>query len=480
MFICSPADESEPQAVGCLCHSPAFACLNAMVEQKFSRRSFLTGTAAAVGAAALWPKKASAGIPHAPRGPVAFTNVRLFSGKSNKLDTGLRVIVEGAKIKIVESDAEPLTEGTEVIDGGGRSLMPGLIDAHWHSMMAAIGLNDLMTGDIGYINLVVAEEARKTLMRGFTTIRDMAGPCFGLKRAIDAGQTPGPRIFPSGSMIAQAFGQGDFRMPYEVPAALAVPLNGGFAFGGGAIADGADQVLKRARAQLTHGASQLKLAAGGGVASNYDPIDEFRAVADVAENWGTYVAVHAYAPRAIRTAIRGGGTCIEHGQLIDEETAKMMADTGVWLSIQPFLDNEFAHPMPTPTGRARQLQVFAGTDIAYNLAKKYKLKTAWGSDILFDPKMAVHQGAVLATLTRWYTPAEILTMATSTNAELLAMSGPCNPYPGKLGVIEADAYADLLVVDGDPSANINLITDPEKNLQIIMKDGRIYKNTLAA
>ena len=167
------------------------------------------------------------------------------------------------------------------------------------------------------------------------------------------------------------------------------------------------------------GASQLKLAAGGGVASNYDPIDvsqytepEFRAAVNAAENWGTYVAVHAYTPRAIRTAIRGGVRCIEHGHLMDEASAKLIADSDVWLSTQAFLDNDFANPRPTPEAEAKAQQVYAGTDAAYRFAKQYKLKTAWGTDILFDPQMTERQGAILATLTRWYSPVEILKMAT--------------------------------------------------------------------
>ena len=241
----------------------------------------------------------------------------------------------------------------------------------------------------------------------------------------------------------------------------------------------------RAREQLMLGASQLKLAAGGGVSSNYDPIDvsqyteaEFRAAVDAAENWGTYVAVHAYTPRSIKAAIRGGVRCIEHGNLMDEATARLIADSDVWLSTQPFLNNQFAKPQPTPEGEAKAQQVYAGTDAAYRLARRHRLKTAWGTDILFDPRMTANQGAILTTLVRWYSPAEILKMATAVNGELLAMSGPRNPYPGKLGVVEEGALADLILVDGDPIENLKLIADPEKNFVVIMKDGRIVKNTL--
>lgn len=487
MFTCTSAEEIRPQAFGCLCHSPALARLNALVEQKFSRRTFLTGAAVIVGTATIRPSDATAAVPDAPNSPIAFTNINVFDGRSHTLKAGQRVVIEGNKIKAVEDAGDPVAEEIEVIDGGGRTLMPGLIDAHWHSMLAALPLSDLMTADVGYINLAAAEEAGRTLMRGFTSVRDMAGPSFGLKRAIDSGITSGPRIWPSGAMISQTGGHADYRMPYEIPSAPNAPLSHGDAIGAGAIADGADQVLKRAREQLMLGASQLKLAAGGGVASNYDPLDvsqfteaEFRAAVSAAENWGTYVAVHAYTPSAIQMAIRGGVRCIEHGQLMDEETARIIADEDIWLSSQPFLDDEDAIPFPEGSAsRAKQLEMSAGTDTAYELAKKYNLKTAWGTDTLFDRNLATKQGKQLAKMVRWYTPAEVLATATGTNADLLAMSGPRNPYPEKVGVIEAGAYADLLIVDGDPIADIELIVDPEKNLKLIMKDGRIYKNTLA-
>ena len=163
---------------------------------------------------------------------------------------------------------------------------------------------------------------------------------------------------------------------------------------------------------------------------------------------------------------------------MDEATARLIAEKNVWLSAQPFLDNEFSNRMPTAEGQAKANLVYAGTDAAYRLAKKHKLKTAWGTDILFDPAMTANQGAILASLAQWYSPVEILKMATAVNAELLAMSGPRNPYPGRLGVVEEGALADLLLVDGDPTADIGLIANPEKNLVVIMKGGRIYKNTL--
>ena len=163
---------------------------------------------------------------------------------------------------------------------------------------------------------------------------------------------------------------------------------------------------------------------------------------------------------------------------MDEATAKLMAEKGIWLSMQAFPD-ELADAFPPGSfEREKAMEVFAGTDTTYKLAKKYKIKTAWGTDILFSPQLARRHGTLLTKLVQWYTPAETLVMATGTNAQLLALSGKRNPYPGKLGVVEEGALADLLLVDGDPIANIKLIEDPEKNLLVIMKDGRIYKNAL--
>ena len=189
--------------------------------------------------------------------------------------------------------------------------------------------------------------------------------------------------------------------------------------------------------------------------------------------------VHAYTPDAIQMAIRAGVKSVEHGNLIDEKTAKLIAKKGVWLCLQPFLDDEHAIPFPKGSeNREKQLSMTDGTDRAYKLAKKYKIKTAWGTDTLFSPELAKHQGAQLAKLIQWYEPWEVLKMATHDNGELLILSGPRNPYPNKLGVIEPGAYADLIIVAGNPLKNIDLISDPDKNFVLIMKDGVIYKNTL--
>ena len=416
---------------------------------------------------------------------VLFHHVRILDGVKEEVWGPADVLVQGNKIATISIKPIPSDPDTKVIDGTGRTLMPGLIDAHTHIMLAALPMQVALTADIGYINLVAAREAQATLMRGFTSIRDMGGPAFGLKRAIDQGLYPGPRIYPSGAMISQTSGHGDFRMPYEIPRTIGNPLSHAEQAGVAIIADGPDQVLMRSREQLMLGASQLKLMAGGGASSLYDPLDavqytpeEIHAAVEAANNWNTYVAVHAYTPAAIKMAIGAGVKCIEHGQLADEPTVKLMAENGVWWSLQPFLADQDANVMQDPASRAKQLEISQGTENAYRLAKKYNMKTAWGTDILFSPTGATSQGRQLTKLTRWYSPAKVLTMATGDNAQLLALSGPRNPYPGKLGVVQEGALADLLLVQGDPVANINLVETPETSFAVIMKDGKIYKNLL--
>ncbi len=421
-----------------------------------------------------------------PPAAVIFENVRIFTGASAQLSSPSHVLVVGNTIKTISSApiADPPAAPVTRIRGEGRTLMPGLIDAHTHLMFATVSQAVLLSGDVGFLNVAAVKAAGDLLLQGFTSVRDLGGPVFGLKRGIDLGLVPGPRIWPAGAFISQSGGHGDFRLPNDLPA-----RPGDFTFGeragATAIADNPDTVRVRAREQLALGASQVKLMAGGGVASGYDPLDvtqytvpELRAAVEAAENWGTYVTVHAYTPRAVRQAIEAGVKCIDHGQLLDEPTARLMAEKGIWWSLQPFVDDK-ASPFPAGSpSRAKQLEMYGGTDTAYGLARKLKIRTAWGTDTLFDAAAAAKEGEQLAKMVRWYTPAEVLKMATADNADLLALSGKRSPYPGRLGVVEEGALADLLLVDGDPVANIRLIEDPGKSFVVIVKDGKIFKNLL--
>jgi imidazolonepropionase-like amidohydrolase len=394
--------------------------------------------------------------------------------------------VRGNKIEAISTQPIPVDRraDTRIIDGGGRTLMPGLIDNHWHAAMARVTPVQAF-GDITYNSLHAGAEATDTLMRGFTTVRDLGGPVFGLKTAIDEGVLPGPRIYPSGAVITVTSGHGDFRQLTDLPRTIGGMLTRMEQLGGAMVADSPDEVRLRTREQLMQGASQIKLTAGGGVSSPFSPIDvttfneaELRAAVEAAENWGTYVTVHAFTPAAIQRSIAAGVKVIEHGMLMDDATAKLMAEKGIWLSMQP-IPEALVKGFPVGTvQREKAEEVWLGIPKTYELAKKYKLKTAWGTDVLFSRALAQQQGAILASMAQWFTPAETLIMATSTNAELLTLSGKRNPYPGKLGVVEQGALADLLLVEGNPLDNINLIAAPANNFKIIMKDGTIYKNTM--
>ncbi|WP_347352291.1 amidohydrolase family protein [Intrasporangium sp.] len=414
-------------------------------------------------------------------------NVRVFDSHAGTVGGPSQVVVRGGLVETVAPAGVELADapGT-VVDGDGGTVIPGLIDAHWHSAFAACPLQAALMGNVDFVHLLSGAAAGQTLQRGFTTVRDAGGPTFGLKQAIDAGILPGPRIYPSGAMISQTGGHGDFRMLTEIPRGRIGSLSHSELVGAVAIADGVDAVLRAAREQLMQGASQLKVMAGGGVASSYDPLDvtqyteaEMHAAVEAAENHGTYVMVHAYTPRAVQQAIRAGVRCIEHGQLLDDRTAAMMAEHDVWWSLQPFLDDEDAVPVPAAS-MGKFHQMVAGTDHAFELAKKHGVRVAWGTDTLFDATLAAKQGKQLAKMTRWFTPAEVLTMATATNAELLALSGPRNPYPAALGVVSEGAAADLVVVHGNPLEDITLLADAAANFTLVMKAGVVVKDATGA
>lgn len=474
MLHCAPEEAASAPHLGCLCHRPEIRSLTRRLGREITRRGFVAASLAAVAAPALAQ----------PAGrPIVFTNFRLFDGTSATLRDGLRLRVEGERIAALAAGNPAAPEGAQLIDCGGRTLMPGLIDAHWHCLFAAIPLPALLTADIGYIQLVAAAEAERTLMRGFTTVRDAGGPAFALKQAIDEGLVPGPRIYPSGAMITASGGHGDFRSLTDFPSPgggrTAVERTGALG-----IADGPDEMRRRVREQLLQGASQIKLTGAGGVSTPRSPLDaltlteaEIRAAVEAAADWGTYVMVHAYTPASVTRAVEAGVRCIEHGHLMDEATAARMAEKGTWLSTQPFGDGT---SIPQSEQGARDAaRVRAGTDQVYALAKRHGLRTAFGTDLLFSAALTPQQGMMFTQLARWHTPAEALRMATATNGELMALSGDRNPYPGKLGVVEEGAFADLLLVEGNPLQDLAPLADPARNLRVIMKGGRVHKNTLA-
>jgi len=418
--------------------------------------------------------------------PILFTNVHVFDGVNERRIENANVLVQDNLI--VEVSAEPLAAANaRIIDGGGRTLMPGLIDMHWHSAYANIPMAVGLNSDHAYHLLIGAKGNRDALLRGFTTVRDVGGNVFSLAKLTDAGIYDGPRIFPSGPAISQTSGHTDFRPATAVPADPDMPLVYMERVGHVMVADGVPDVLKRTREALRMGASQIKINSGGGVSSSFDPLDvtqftveETEAVVAAASDWNTYVMTHTFTDKATARAVEAGVISIEHGHLLSEDTLKLMKKKGAYLSMQPILDDEDAIVFPEGSfSRQKYITVTEGTDRVYRLAKRIGVQIVFGTDTLFDPLLAEKQGKQLAKLSRWFSPAEVLRQATSTAGELLALSGPRNPYPdGPLGVIKAGAYADLILVDGNPLENLDLVADPADNFDLIMKDGVIYKNSL--
>lgn len=415
---------------------------------------------------------------------ILFERVRLFNGRSAVVSEPMYVLVAGNTIQKISVVPVDVAADAVKINGEGKVLMPGLIDVHVHLTFGALSKKDMLSPETTEAMLMqrVGVSAEKTLLRGFTSVRDVGGPIFPLKAAIDQGKITGPRIWPSGATVSQTAGHGDFRTPDERSrrffgeASMAEKYNATF------IADGRDEVLTAVRENLRFGASQIKVMAGGGTSSAYDPVDvtqytldEMRAAVEAAGDWGTYVTVHAYTPRAVQRAVEAGVKCIEHGQLLDEYTLKLMAKKGIWLSLQNLVEDT---PDMDPQRREKRKPVIEGLEKIWPLAKKLKVKLAWGTDFLFEPDLNERQNEFILRLKKWFTNAEILKMVTHDNAQLLALSGLRSPYAGKLGVVEEGALADLLLVNGNPLEEIELIADPAKNFLVIVKDGRIYKNML--
>lgn len=468
----------------CQCGSPTTLRAFRRIEADISRRQMIAGASAMLGLFAgfgLSPGWAAA--PQSKR-PLLLTNLRIFNGKDLRILDGADILIENGRIADLPVRGQG-PQDADRIDCGGRVVIPGLIDSHAHITLQAVPELVALTSDPALVHLIAAREAGATLMRGFTTIRDVGGPAFPLKQAIDRGIISGPRIFAAGTMISQTSGHGDFRMIHELPRASRDKLSHVEQQGISAIADGADAVLMRTREQLMKGASQIKLMAGGGVSSLYDPIDtiqylerELRAAVEAAADWGTYVCTHVYVAEGIKRSIRAGVKCIEHGQLADEEAVRMMQGEGVWWSLQPFLADEDANAKATAEQQAKQQLVAKGTVQAYEWGQKHGVKTAWGTDILMNSAGGVSQGRQLAKITRFYDPLTALRTATGDAGDLLAMSGERAPYTGALGVIAKGALADMLVVDGDPSKSLDFLADAEMNLRVIIKGGQIAKNKL--
>jgi imidazolonepropionase-like amidohydrolase len=421
---------------------------------------------------------------------ILIKNVQVFDGTSNKLSEKTSVLIEGNLIKEISAQTKNAAS-TEVIDGGGRVLIPGLIDTHQHMGFPAAYPHLMNNVDFMWIGAASSTEAKAMLMRGFTTVRDAGGPAIGLSRAINEGRAVGPRIYPSGPAVSQTSGHGDVRnysqLHQNMSGGEATYFQNQFAF----VADGPDEVLRAVRESLRRGASQIKMTIGGGASSQSDPlhttqytVEEIRAGVQAARDWGTYVMVHAYHDESVRRALEAGVIGIDHGTLMTEKTMKLLKKKNGYLVPQARLftvtdDDKHFFESFGPATLAKVMVLNDALDNQFKLAKKYKVKVGFGTDLFGSPEDYAKQSQEFEFRLKWFTPVEILKQATSINAEIVALCGELNPYKeGELGVIKPGAYADLLIVDGNPLEDIKLLGNPEKNLKLIMKDGKVYKNTL--
>ncbi|MCT8161475.1 metal-dependent hydrolase family protein [Pseudoruegeria sp. SHC-113] len=413
------------------------------------------------------------------------TGARIFDGIGPDLIDGQDVLIQDGMIVAIGADLT-VPEGATVIDAGGRTMTPGLIYMHEHLMMAAASAPQLLFADERYRTILAATTARGYLEAGITSVRDAAGNTYGLKAAIDEDLTPGPRIYPSGPMISQTSGHADHRYPGETTLAQGGPMDRLVREGDMAIADGEPEVLKIVREQLRRGSSQIKIAVGGGTGSVADPLevleyrdDEIRAAVDAASDFGTYVLAHVYNSDGIRRAVKNGVRSIEHANLTDTDTLQYMMDNDVWLSPQVKVYT-FIPQGYTPGQAEKHRSAYAGLDAMFTAANAIGFENiVFGSDIISSASEIDTISDEFDFRSQWFSPLQIMRQATSNGGELLALSGPLNPYPqGKPGVIAEGAYADLLLVDGNPLEDISVMTTPDETYDLIMKDGKVYKNAL--
>ena len=406
---------------------------------------------------------------------IMFANCAVLDGTRKERREDHHVLVEGDRIREV-SDAPIKSGSAQTIDLKGRTLMPGLIDAHVHVLAVDLPLDRLSDRPVTLLTLQAAKVLEGMLQRGFTTIRDAGGADGGLAEAVEEGLVHGPRIFPSGMALSQTGGHGDVR-PRTQSVETCACCAGGLA--GSRIADGVAECRRAARDELRKGATQIKILASGGVASPYDPIwnlqyseEEVRAIVEEARAWRTYVLAHAYSPEAIRRSIEFGVRSIEHGNLIDRATAEHVADADAF--VVPTLAtydalHRFGRELGfTETNMAKLAEVREAGLGSLEILQRAGVKIGWGTDLLGP--MHRHQSREFIIRAEAMAPFDIIRSATLVNAELLNRAGD-------LGVVAPGARADLIAVDGDPLTDISLLDGQGEHLTQIMKDGVFYKTS---
>ncbi len=405
-----------------------------------------------------------------------FVNGRFLDPRADALRDGVEVLVETGLIKEV-ADRPIRSESATRIDLGGRTLMPGLIDAHIHLVLTEVNLQILSDIPLTLLAAKGSAAARAMLMRGFTTLRDTGGSDWGLKAAFEQGLFEGPRLFISGAPISQTGGHGDFRKRTQTRFECACCAGISFV---SRVADGLPEVIRATRDELRKGADQIKIMASGGVASQLDPLeslqyreDEIEAVVDEARRWGTYVCAHAYSAEAITRSVRAGVRTIEHGNLVDDAAARLMAERDAFM-VPTLVTYESMHQRGADFGMSKyslaknEIVLEAGLK-SLEICRAAGVQIGFGTDLL-GPLQGDQNNEFLIRA-RAMPAADVIRSATIINARILRQEG-------KLGEIVPGAHADMLVVDGDPYRDLSVLAGSGEKLAQIMLGGRFVKNAL--
>lgn len=419
---------------------------------------------------------------------ILIRNARVFDGRHSRLKEHANIVIEDNLIGEIIQDPVSEEHFETVIDAQDRVVIPGLVDSHVHLAM--------QEGNARLDETVVhsVHNARRMLYNGFTTVRDAGGITVGLKKSIDEGIVEGPRIYPSNAFISQTCGHGDFRESRAHVRLADGQYTSPVLRGGGTIlADGVDAVLRAARENLFLGASQIKIMAGGGMSSDFDPVEtvqytleEMKAAVQAAADYGTYVMAHLYTKESMMRAAKAGVKSFEHGHLIDEELAKIIVDQGIFLCACPQFrqrpqNNTAAEPKVKPKKPKRGAEAIRkGLATQTELILKYNLPVVFGTDFM-ERFAATNPQAQIGDFEIYeerFGSFKGLFYATGAANDLIELTTYQNPYSdGKIGVLEEGSYADLLIVDGNPLEKLSVLAD-RTNLRLIMKDAVIYKNTL--
>ena len=405
-----------------------------------------------------------------------FRNFGMLDPEAGAILGGHEILVEGDRIREV-SDKPIKSAAAEVVDCGGRTLMPGLIDSHVHAVLSEVVIRNLENVPLTLMTARAADLLKRMLDRGFTTVRDTGGADWGLKEGVDKGLIPGPRLFIAGKAIGPTGGHSDGRRRTELKIRCHCCNALSFSMG---IADGASEVRKAVREEMRQGADQIKIMMSGGVASPYDPLDslqfspgEVAAAVEEAHAFGRYVCAHAYTPEAITRAAHAGVRTIEHGNLIDDASARLMAEKGMFLvaNLVAYFEmkKRAAEYGMNADMLAKNDMVIEGGLKSLEICKRNGVPVAYGSDLLGQLQDEQSQEFLLRA--RVLDPIHIIRSATTIGAKLLRMEG-------RLGCLKPGAFADIIVVDGDPLKDLKLFQEQGRHIPVIMKGGRFHKRTL--